>query len=295
MRMNRYDAASKEDELKRKLGKLESVMIAFSGGVDSSYLAFVATEVLGEAAVCVTGLSPSVAGEHRDRALRVAGNHRFNHRLVDTFELEDPDYVRNDTRRCFYCKNELYGRLRAIADDEGFAAVLDGTNADDLSDHRPGRDAAHKFGVMSPLAEIGFTKEDIREMSRRHGLETWDIPASPCLASRIRYGEPVTIGGLGRVEKSERFVRSLGFREFRVRSLGDSAKLEFASDEVAGAFDKATRLQIEKRLTEYGFTQVTIDPEPFRSGSMNRQLIGTGGRIDWHGRGERPAPAGEHE
>ncbi|MCO6512374.1 MAG: ATP-dependent sacrificial sulfur transferase LarE [Aridibacter famidurans] len=274
MKSNRNSAAAKEAELRSKLGKCESVLIAFSGGVDSSYLAFVATDVLGASAVCVTGLSPSVAGEHRDRASKVARDQKFNHRLVDTFELDDPDYVRNDTRRCFYCKNELYGRLRSIADGEGISEVIDGTNADDLSDHRPGREAADKFGVSSPLAEIGFTKSEIREMSRRHGLETWDIPASPCLASRIRYGEPVTIEGLGRVERSESFVRSLGFREFRVRSLGDRARLEFASDEVARAFEEKTRLRLVKRLTEYGFVSVTIDPEPFRSGSMNRHLNG---------------------
>lgn len=271
MKVKTGTAAGKEQALRQSLADLKSVLVAFSGGVDSSYLAFVASEVLGSEAVCVTGLSPSVAGDHRKRALKVAADLGFNHRLIDTYELDDPDYVKNDTWRCFYCKNELYGRLRSIADAEGIAAVLDGTNADDLSDHRPGREAADKFGVESPLAEIGFSKAEIREMSRRHGLETWDIPASPCLASRIQYGEPVTIRGLGRVERSEAFIRSLGFREFRVRSHGKLARLEFAAEEIANAFVDETSSAIRARLVEYGFDQVVLDPEAFRSGSMNRR------------------------
>ncbi|HUF04165.1 MAG TPA: ATP-dependent sacrificial sulfur transferase LarE [Aridibacter sp.] len=271
--MNTDSAAEKELELRRSLARFRSVLIAFSGGVDSSYLAFVATDVLGSGALCITGLSPTVAGEHRGRALKVAGNHGFNHRLIVTYELEDPDYVKNDTRRCFYCKNELYGRLRSIAETEGIAAVLDGTNADDLSDHRPGRDAAEKFRVRSPLAEIGFTKAEIREMSRRHKLETWDIPASPCLASRIRYGEPVTIERLGRVERSEAFVRSLGFREFRVRSHGSLARLEFSAEEIAIAFVEETSSAIRARLMEYGFDRVILDTEAFVTGSMNRRGV----------------------
>lgn len=266
-------AADKERELRQSIHGLESVLIAFSGGVDSSYLSLVAHEVLGARSLCVTGLSPSVAGEHRERAVKVAGEWGFNHRLIDTHELDDPDYVKNDTRRCFYCKNELYGRLRSIADAEGITAVLDGTNADDLSDHRPGRDAAEKFGVLSPLADLGFKKSEIREMSRRHGLETWDIPASPCLASRIQYGEPVTIGRLGRVEMSEAFIRSLGFREFRVRSFGNRARLEFAAEEMAKAFAEETGSAIRARLKEFGFDRVELDTEAFRSGSMNRGAL----------------------
>lgn len=262
----------KEEMLRARLGAMEKVVVAFSGGVDSSYLSLVASRELGPGALCITGLSASVAAEHRVRARSVAAAVGLIHLEIETEELADPDYVRNDARRCYFCKNELYGRLRAIAEAEGISFIIDGTNADDLGDHRPGREAAEKWGVGSPLADIGFTKEDIREMSRRHGLETWDIPASPCLASRIQYGQPVTIGRLRRVEEGESFLRSLGFREFRVRTHGDLARLEFAQDEMERALQLDKQGAFVSPLRQVGFSRVEVDPTGFRSGSMNEAL-----------------------
>ncbi|REJ78269.1 MAG: ATP-dependent sacrificial sulfur transferase LarE [Acidobacteria bacterium] len=266
------DPDVKEEELVKTLNRYSSVIVAFSGGVDSTYLAFVANRELGSDALAVTGVSPSVAAEHRDRAIRIATEHGLNHLTLATDEMSDVNYVKNDSRRCYYCKSELYGRLRSLADMHAIEVIVDGTNADDLGDHRPGRQAAEEFAVSSPLADIGFSKTDIRELSRRHGLETWDIPASPCLASRIQYGTPVTIEKLGKVEQGEAFLRSLGFREFRVRSHGDLARLEFARSELKRAFGMASDGEFGDTFRSIGFRYVTIDMDGFESGSMNRSL-----------------------
>jgi uncharacterized protein len=262
----------KESALRLRLRETGKAVVAFSGGVDSSYLAFVASSELGSDALCVTGISPSVSLEQRDRAGEVAAKHGFSHRFIETEEISDPRYVANPTNRCFYCKTELYGKLSSIASEAAAGSIMDGTNADDLGDHRPGRKAAEEFGVESPLAEIGFTKDEIRELSRAHGLETWDMPASPCLASRIQYGMPVTIERLSKIENGEAFLRNKGFVEFRVRSHGDLVRLEFTRADLPKAYEMSLRGEIAPHFRSLGFRFVTIDSEGFRSGSMNAGL-----------------------
>ncbi|MBX7060296.1 MAG: ATP-dependent sacrificial sulfur transferase LarE [Pyrinomonadaceae bacterium] len=248
--------------------KLQRVLVAYSGGVDSSYLAKIATEELGADARCAIGLSPSVSEFQRDNAIRIAKANGFNILALATDELADPEYLANKGDRCYFCKTELYSKLAKLA-SEADLVVLDGTNADDLGDHRPGRIAAEEHKVRSPLAEIGFTKADIRELSKSAGLETWDQPASPCLSSRIAVGVPVTLERLSRVERSENVLRDLGFREFRVRVHGELARVEIEPMELSKALDLAVASKIARDLKNIGFKFVTLDLEGFRSGSLN--------------------------
>ena len=251
---------------------MERVLVAYSGGVDSSYLAFVATSELGADALCVLGLSPSVSAEQRDAAELTARRHSFRLRATKTDEVDDPRYAANPTNRCYYCKTELYGRLTAIAAEEGISYILDGANADDVGDHRPGRAAASEKGVVSPLVEVGLTKSEIRELSRMHGLASWDKPASPCLSSRIAYGVPVTIERLSKVEAAERFLRNNGFREFRVRVHGELARIEIAKSELSRALSEDFANRVSEKLKEIGFKYVTLDLQGFRSGAMNEVI-----------------------
>lgn len=262
-------ASEKEQHLRDMMREMKRVLVAYSGGVDSAYLMLVATQELGLQALCVMGLSPSVSEIQRREAEAIAGSFRFNFQTLDTEEIDDPNYTANPTNRCYFCKSELYGKLRGVAEERGFAHILDGTNGDDLRDHRPGRLAASENGVRSPLAELGFTKEDIREQSRLHGLPTWDKPASPCLSSRIAHGVPVTIERLGKVERGEAFLRSLGFREFRVRVHGDLARIEISKLEMAEALDSDLIARLAAKLSAIGFRYVTLDLEGFRSGGFN--------------------------
>ena len=261
----------KESRLAELVRSVSPVVVAFSGGVDSTYLAYIANRELGDAAICVTGISPSVSSEQRERSASIAEKHGFNRRIVETQEIEDPRYSSNPVNRCYFCKKELYGTLEAIAREADGATVFDGTNADDLSDHRPGRAAAKEHGVASPLAELGFTKQDIRDLSRLHGLETWDIPASPCLSSRIPYGTPVTIGRLSRIDRGESYLRDLGFREFRVRSYGEKARLEFSEPELPKAVELESNPEFSARFLRIGFESVAVERIAFRSGSLNKE------------------------
>lgn len=260
---------AREAALVRRLQSLPSLIVAYSGGVDSAYLAWAAGRVLGAHALAITADSESYPERHRAMAIAIAAQFRFSHELIHTRELERPDYRANGPDRCYHCKHELYAHLTTVARARGFAAVADGNHADDRGDYRPGRQAARDFGVISPLDEAGLTKADIRALAREAGLPCWDEPASACLSSRIPHFSEVTDAKLRQIEQAESAVRSLGFRVVRVRHHGDLARLEVGPDEVPRALEPATSRAINAALLAFGFTDVTIDPKGYRTGSLN--------------------------
>ena len=267
------DLDGKADELRRLLAELPRAVVAFSGGVDSSLLAAAAAEALGERALAVTGVSPSLAPSERAEARRVAAAIGIAHRELETHEIERPGYVENSPQRCFECKDELYSLLGALArEDLGDAVVLDGANADDGGDFRPGRRAAKAHGVRSPLAEAGFTKTDVRALARRLGVPTWDKPAMACLASRIPYGSEVTPEKLRQIAGAELALRALGLRELRVRHHDRVARVELGPEELARALEEPLRSRIVEAVKGAGFAYVAVDLEGFRSGSLNEVL-----------------------
>ncbi len=260
---------SKREALASGLADCERVVVAFSGGVDSTFMAAMAREALGERALAITGVSPAVAPAEREEAAALARQIGIRHEWVETREMENPDYVANTPMRCFHCKDELYGVLDAIAERAGGAVIVDGTNADDAGDWRPGRQAAARHGVRSPLLELGFTKEDIRELSRRMGLPTWDKPAMACLASRIPHGTPVTVEALDQIGAAEAVLRSAGLRQLRVRHHGDVARIETDEAGMALVFAPENRERIVERLRNLGFKHVALDLAGYRQGSLN--------------------------
>ncbi|HJU45019.1 MAG TPA: ATP-dependent sacrificial sulfur transferase LarE [Vicinamibacterales bacterium] len=264
--------AAKASRLHELLAGYQSVLIAFSGGVDSAYLAIAAHHILGDRALAITADSPSYPETHRRLALSVAHDFGFAHEIIATAEIERPEYRANPSNRCYYCKDELYSRLTAIARTRGFAVVIDGNNADDRGDYRPGRQAAREHGVRSPLDEADLTKDDIRRLAREAGLASWDEPASACLSSRIPYGQEVTDERLRQIEQAEQVVRDLGFRVFRVRHHDTVARLEIAKAEMPRALDPAINAALVSQLKAVGYQYVSLDLQGYRLGSLNEAL-----------------------
>jgi uncharacterized protein len=264
--------ADKEAALYRSLDNLPSIIIAYSGGVDSAYLAYAATRSLGAAALCVTAESASYPESHKAMALRIARDFQLNHVVIRTDEMSRPEYRANPANRCYYCKTELYTHLSALARERGVPVIADGSNADDRGDYRPGRQAAREFGVRSPLDDANLTKDEIRELSRRAGLPTWDEPSSACLSSRIPYFSEVTDEKLRRIEGAEAVLRGMGFRICRVRHHDTIARLELGRDEIARALEPEVADAIDRELRALGYEHVTVDLRGYRLGSLNDAL-----------------------
>jgi uncharacterized protein len=279
------DLEARRSALDDRLRSLASLVVAYSGGVDSAYLAYAATQILGSRALCVTADSPSYPANHRRMAERIATQFALHHEFIETRELANPDYRANDTNRCYHCKHELYTGLTSLARARGFDAVADGNNADDRGDYRPGRRAAREFGVISPLDDAGLTKADIRELSRVAGLPCWDEPASACLSSRLPYGSEVTEEKLQTIERAEEIVRSLGFRVVRVRHHEDVARLELARDEMPRLLEPGVSEAIDRDLRALGFRFVAVDLKGYRLGSLNEGIVLTPARAE--GKGQR--------
>jgi pyridinium-3,5-biscarboxylic acid mononucleotide sulfurtransferase len=263
---------AKEERLREIFRELDSVIVAYSGGVDSSYVAYVANAELGPRAVCITGESASLPEYQRAEIESVVQKFGFQHEVIQTEELENPGYRANNPDRCFFCKDELYTKLESLARTRGIKNIVDGSTVDDIGDYRPGRRAASQHAVRSPLIEAGLTKSEVRELSRRATLPTWDKPASPCLSSRIAYGTTVTIERLGKVDRGEEILREYGFREFRVRHHDQLVRIEIAPAEMDRVLQRDLVAELARRFRELGFKYVTLDLEGFRSGSMNEVL-----------------------
>src|SRR4029077_17533396 len=265
-------AAPKEAALRGTLASLGSVVVAYSGGVDSAYLALVASSAVGDRSIAVTADSPSYPERHRRRAIDIAQRFGLRHEIIHTGELEREEYRSNPANRCYYCKHELYTHLLRIAGARK-AVIVDGNNADDRGDYRPGRQAARELGVRSPLDEAGLTKEEIRELSRLMGLPTWDEPASACLSSRIPYHSEVTGEKLRMIERAEQALARLGFRICRVRHHDSAASVEIGRDELGRALETGMSAAIIRELNAVGYREVMIDPRGYRMGSLNEGLL----------------------
>lgn len=261
--------ASKQQRLEESIRSLGRTLIAYSGGVDSAYLAWIAHRVLDSGMLAVIADSPSLARAHFQDAVAFAKEQSIPLRVVQTEEVEAPEYVRNDRSRCFHCKDELFAVMGRLAQEQGFQTIAYGVNLDDQSDFRPGQAAAQQHHVATPLLAAGLTKAEIRELARAAGLRIWDKPAAACLSSRIEYGRPVTREALAAVERGEEALHALGFRQFRVRHHGDTVRIEIAPDELERALSLAMFSEFTRIFKSLGFTFVSLDTEGYRSGSMN--------------------------
>jgi pyridinium-3,5-biscarboxylic acid mononucleotide sulfurtransferase len=264
---------TKRQRLEEQLSHLPSLIVAYSGGVDSAYLAYEAHHVMGDRMLAVTALSASYSARDRVEAEKCVSQFHFPHEFISTNELANPAYRSNNADRCYHCKDELFDKLDQLAGQRGIAGVAYGINQDDLGDWRPGQQAAREHKILTPLLDAGMTKADIRELSRQVDLPVWDRPASACLSSRIAYGIEVTPERLAIVEKGEEAVRALGFRQFRVRYHDELARIEIAQDELPRALDPAMTRKFVEIFKGLGFKFVTLDLEGFRSGSMNTVLV----------------------
>jgi uncharacterized protein len=257
-------------QLKTIFTEMERALIAYSGGVDSALIIKIAYDTLGDRALAVTAVSPSLLPEELEEACLQAAEIGIAHEWVDTYEMDNPNYTTNPVNRCYFCKSELHDTLKPLAIARGYPYVVDGVNADDLQDYRPGIQAAKERGVRSPLAEVGLTKAEVRELSRHLGLAWWDKPAQPCLSSRFPYGEEITIAKLQRVGRAEIYLRQQGWKTLRVRSQGDTARIELPPEQIQQFVLNTDLPQLVSAFQDYGFVYVTLDLEGYQSGKLNK-------------------------
>lgn len=272
------ELTTKLEQLRNLFAEMDRALIAYSGGIDSTLVAKVAYDVLGERALAVTAESPSLLPEDLEDARIQAAEIGIAHEVVQTHEMENPNYTANPVNRCYFCKSELHDTLKPLALERGYPYVVDGVNADDLSDYRPGIQAAKERGARSPLAEVGIMKLEVRELARLLGLPWWDKPAQPCLSSRFPYGEEITVAKLQRVGRAERYLRNLGLKNLRVRSEADTARIELPAEQIKEFVLSADLPSLVAAFQSYGFIYVTLDLEGYRSGKLNQvlQLAATG-------------------